>query len=303
MNHTFIVSNRGIKASDGLWTVQNGVKSDTLTLELDEEFSALETVLVTLYGPSIDEPVVIEWDGEPVEVPARALERAGLLYASVTGYSGDKRIVTKAMGLDNAIQVIPSGEIAIQPTDEVTTPDVSSHIASLEARASRLESIIDGLLGIDVSSEATDEERQHLARVMYDMANGAVKGVRATPVIISRAGLDDMDALEFEYLYPEYKAGRAYKVGDVLRLGEQLIEMSKAVASAPKAPEAGSYRVIGQDPAPSWDEWRQPFGAHDAYSKGYIVIDPTDGKAYKSTVDGNCYGPPSQYPTCWEIYK
>lgn len=56
MNHTFIVINRGIKASDGLRTVQNGVKSDTLTLELDEEFSALETVLVTLYGPPSQHP-------------------------------------------------------------------------------------------------------------------------------------------------------------------------------------------------------------------------------------------------------
>ena len=32
------------------------------------------------------------------------------------------------------------------------------------------------------------------------------------------------------------------------------------------------------------------------------IIDPTDGKTYRSTIDGNVYGPPSQYPQRWETY-
>ena len=301
MDHRLTVERRAITAHGRRWTVQNGVGVDRIALTLDDEWEGMDSALVTLENGSAS--AVVAYLGEPITVPQSLLAEAGLLYVTVTGYRGDsERLVTRRMRPTEAVSVVPSGTLGVEPSKDETTPDASSHIAALESRCACLEGIIDRLLGIDVPAEATDEERRHLAGVMYDMANGAVKGVRAVPAIISRAGLEDMDCLEFDYLFPTWTEGRRYQTGDVLRWGDGLIVMTRAVGSAGALPEAGSYRVVGQDPAPSWDEWQQPFGAHDAYAKGYIVIDPTNGKTYRSTIDGNVYGPPSQYPQCWETY-
>lgn len=63
-----------------------------------------------------------------------------------------------------------------------------------------------------------------------------------------------------------------------------------------------TYKAIGYD-APEYPEWQQPFGAHDAYSAGTVVTDPTDGRPYRSKVDVNAWGPPSQYPAYWELQE
>ena len=45
-------------------------------------------------------------------------------------------------------------------------------------------------------------------------------------------------------------------------------------------------------------DWKQPTGAHDAYSAG-DMIKYTDGKTYKSVIDNNVWSPDA-YPNGWE---
>lgn len=55
------------------------------------------------------------------------------------------------------------------------------------------------------------------------------------------------------------------------------------------------------EPAPEYDEWKQPSGSHDAYNKGDRVI--YNGKVYESIMDGNVWSPDA-YPQGWkEIFE
>lgn len=306
MDHRVAVRDRTASIERQRWIVQNGIGVDYLVLDLDEEFLSMDSVVVTLVNSSVPSPAVITYTGEPVRIPERILEKPGMLYVTVTGYKGeDTRVVTRAMRDTEAAAVIPSGELGVTPTSDEDSPDIMAHVAGLETRVAALTGIVDAFLGIttEEEGEATDEERLHIAETMYAAAMGAVEGVRPIPAIISRAGLDEADALEFSYLYPEYDATRTYLVGDVFRYEGTLYRASDNVGPG-KVPgtDPGFVRVPSSGLAPAYDEWRQPFGAHDAYMTGAVVIDPTDGKAYASKIDGNVYGPPSQYGQLWELY-
>ena len=50
-------------------------------------------------------------------------------------------------------------------------------------------------------------------------------------------------------------------------------------------------------PAPSYPEWVQPLGGHDAYKTGDRVM--YQGKVYESTIDGNVWAP-DVYPAGWK---
>ena len=132
----------------------------------------------------------------------------------------------------------------------------------------------------------------------------AVKGIRAIPVIIQRAGLGNEDALEFADLYPEWKVGRNYKVDDILRHEGELYRVNQNHTSQEQYPPGAVgteslYTHITIDEE-GYEVWQQPTGAHDAYEMGFIVKDPEDGNLYESLVDGNVWGPPSQQPGYWE---
>lgn len=62
------------------------------------------------------------------------------------------------------------------------------------------------------------------------------------------------------------------------------------------------------DPAPdpggddgetqTYEDWKQPTGAHDAYSEGDTVM--YNGTAYRSKINGNVWSPEA-YPDAWEV--
>lgn len=111
--------------------------------------------------------------------------------------------------------------------------------------------------------------------------------------------------VEVASAFPKYKVGKAYKVKEVFRYGEnavgdaQLYQVLQDHTSAEEwSPDASPslYKAIGitEDGYP---EWVQPLGASDAYNKGDIVS--YNGKLYESTVDGNVWSPEA-YPAGWQ---
>lgn len=48
------------------------------------------------------------------------------------------------------------------------------------------------------------------------------------------------------------------------------------------------------------EEFKQPTGAHDAYTRGATVI--YNGKTYKSLIDNNVWSPDT-YPNGWEVIE
>lgn len=119
--------------------------------------------------------------------------------------------------------------------------------------------------------------------------------------------LTDEQALEVAGVYPAYKAGTTYSVGELFTYGEnavgdpQLYRVAQAHTSSEVwTPDANPalYTPIGLTES-GHTVWSQPTGAHDAYNAGDVV--DYNGTLYKSLIDGNVYSP-EVYPAGWEVY-
>jgi hypothetical protein len=121
------------------------------------------------------------------------------------------------------------------------------------------------------------------------------------------AETDTEKMLEIASVYPSYQVGKAYKVKEVFRYGEnsvgdaQLYQVLQDHTSAEQwTPDAtpSLYKKIGVT-EDGYPEWVQPLGGSDAYNTGDIVS--YNGTLYKSTIDGNVWSP-VDYPQGWEVY-
>ena len=113
------------------------------------------------------------------------------------------------------------------------------------------------------------------------------------------------DMMEVSSAFPKYKIGKAYKVKEVFRYGEnsvgdaqlyQVLQDHTSAAEWTPDTAASLYKKIGVTEE-GYPEWVQPLGASDAYTTGDIVS--YNGVLYKSTVDGNVWTP-NAYPAGWE---
>ena len=328
MEHLITVKSRVITMQKGQYAVQNNKGVDYVKLQLDGDFDDLDAITVTMRNSEIEECSTVAYEGEPVEIPAALLATPGTLTFTVTGYVGDsKRVVTKAMPKGDGVLVVASGDIGNAPDVPEAEPDfwgqafallkdaAENEKARQEAEAARVEaeakrsqdyansvSLLNKLLGID-AEEIDQEEKEHIAETMYEMVNASVKIARVAPLVISRAGLNDADALEHAEIFPDWESGRAYKEGDIVMWDGTLYRLGKPVTATDEPGTEGTeetYKPI-DGTEPQYPVWEQPFGAHDAYQKGDVVTDPEDGKAYQSKVDVNVWGPPSQYADYWKL--
>lgn len=102
----------------------------------------------------------------------------------------------------------------------------------------------------------------------------------------------------------------AYNQGDIVNYNGDLYEsLIDGNVWSPEAYPAGWQAVESTEPSPkpepdpepeeppTYPEWVQPTGAHDAYNTGDIVN--YNGTLYKSVIDGNVWAPDA-YPQGWE---
>ena len=117
--------------------------------------------------------------------------------------------------------------------------------------------------------------------------------------------LTDDEAMEISTIYPKYKIGKLYKMGELFTDGEnsvgdpQLYRTNQEhISQADWAPSENPalYTPIGLNKK-GYPVWSQPTGAHDAYNLGDIV--DYNGTLVKSLVDGNVYSP-DDYPDGWK---
>ena len=122
---------------------------------------------------------------------------------------------------------------------------------------------------------------------------------------IFAASLTDEQAMEVAAVYDQWKADRAYAVGEFLTYGENSVGdpqlyrvVQEHTAQADWTPDGtpALYVAIGLEEA-GYPVWSQPTGAHDAYNKGDVVN--YNGELYESTMDGNVYEPPAYG---WAVY-
>lgn len=108
---------------------------------------------------------------------------------------------------------------------------------------------------------------------------------------------DESTMMEVADVYPEYKIGVAYKIGNVFRYGEnndgesQLYQVLQAhTSSAEWTPgtAVSLYKAIGITAA-GVAVWTQPLGAADAYQVGDIV--EHNGQNWTCTCENNVWEP------------
>lgn len=103
--------------------------------------------------------------------------------------------------------------------------------------------------------------------------------------------------IEIPTAFPEYAVGKAYRIKDVFRWGEnevgdpQLYQVLQDHTSSEEwTPDTAVslYKKIGVSEE-GYPEWVQPLGASDAYNTGDIVSHK--GGLWRSTVDANVWEP------------
>lgn len=127
------------------------------------------------------------------------------------------------------------------------------------------------------------------------------------PSLLMRANLTDDEAVNYISVYPEYKVGVDYKQNWIIRYGEDLYRIGQDHTSQEQwVPGADGTTAlyskidISEDGYETWQEWD---GVSGSYAKDQIVRDPTDEQLYKSLIDNNVWGPPSEQPNYWELYE
>lgn len=102
--HTITVVDRVVSV-DKPELVQNNIKTETVTLNLDSEWEGLSTVI----NIGNEKPVSVIWSGEPVVIPAELMTTVGSLDVSVVGYGDDGGIRAVTKKATSVFNVVASG--------------------------------------------------------------------------------------------------------------------------------------------------------------------------------------------------
>lgn len=121
--HTITVVDRVVSV-DKPELVQNNIRTETVTLDLDSEWDGLSCLINIGNG---DNPVSLIWSGQPVIIPAELMTDIGTLNVSVVGYgdNGTVRAVTKKA--DAMFVVAASGYVH----DDNPVPDPTTILGQL----------------------------------------------------------------------------------------------------------------------------------------------------------------------------
>ena len=157
------------------------------------------------------------------------------------------------------------------------------------------------------SIEALETNLANLTQVTQSSIMSLATVTDPVPSLLMRANLTDDEAVNYISVYPEYKVGVDYKQNWIIRYGENLYRIGQDHTSqAQWVPGADGTTAlyskidISEDGYEIWQEWD---GVSGSYANGQIVQDPTDEQLYKSLIDNNVWGPPSEQPTYWELHE
>ena len=195
---------------------------------------------------------------------------------------------------------------ALEVVDDPAAPTSGIVMETTEEGKTSIHGIgelaVDEVHVADIEDLAADASLAVSAGTLSAQLEAILAFTRAIPAIIQRAGLEDVNSLEFVDVYPEWHEGRQYRTGDVIRWDGALYKVqADHVGQTEPQSDATNYKPVTVS-ASAFEEWVQPVGGHDAYHKGHIVTDTTDGRAYHSLIDGNVWGPPSKQPQFWELH-
>ena len=126
--HTITVVDRVVRV-DKPELVQNNIKTETVTLNLDSEWEGLSTVI----NIGNKKPVSVIWSGEPVVIPAELMTTVGSLDVSVVGYGDDGGIRAVTKKATSIFNVVASGFVE----GDEAVPDPTTILGQLTEAADR----------------------------------------------------------------------------------------------------------------------------------------------------------------------
>lgn len=132
--HTISVVDRVVSV-DKPELVQNNIKTETVTLNLDSEWEGLSTVI----NIGNKKPVSVIWSGEPVVIPAELMTTVGSLDVSVVGYGDDGGIRAVTKKATSIFNVVASGFVE----GDEAVPDPTTILGQLTEAADRANQAAD----------------------------------------------------------------------------------------------------------------------------------------------------------------
>ena len=116
--HTITVVDRVVSV-DKPELVQNNIRTETVTLNLDSEWDGLSCIINIGNG---DTPTSLIWSGQPVTIPAELMTNIGTLNVSVVGYGDDGALRAVTKKADAMFTVVASGYVeGDEPVPDPTT--------------------------------------------------------------------------------------------------------------------------------------------------------------------------------------
>lgn len=116
--HTITVVDRVVSV-DKPELVQNNIKTETVTLNLDSEWDGLSCIINIGSGET---PTSLIWSGQPVTIPAELMTDIGTLSVSVVGYGDDGALRAVTKKADAMFTVVASGYVeGDEPVPDPTT--------------------------------------------------------------------------------------------------------------------------------------------------------------------------------------
>lgn len=116
--HTITVVDRVVSV-DKPELVQNNIRTETVTLDLDSEWDGLSCIINIGSGKT---PTSLIWNGQPVTIPAELMTDIGTLNVSVVGYGDDGALRAVTKKADAMFTVVASGYVeGDEPVPDPTT--------------------------------------------------------------------------------------------------------------------------------------------------------------------------------------
>lgn len=170
-NHVLTVRDR-VLTTDLERIVQNNVKTDTVTLDLDGEWDDC-TVYVTFNDETARSgPWSLEWKGQPLTVPSAIGAVVGPVAVSVVGYGsdGELRLVTEAA--PSLLDVAKSGYVEIVDDNE-ENKDILSQMVAAGKKAEDAAEAADAATGRANAAASAANTAAASANAAAATANGA----------------------------------------------------------------------------------------------------------------------------------
>lgn len=128
-NHVLTIRERRITVDENI-LIQNNVKTDTITLDLDAEWDDVAEIIVIFTDMRLQSIEKI-YEAPAVAIPASAQDEVGTLEVSVVGYNADHTMRLVTVYAPAMFEVIRSGKI----TGSITTDEADDMLAQLASAA------------------------------------------------------------------------------------------------------------------------------------------------------------------------